>query len=124
MPTFGGTNIFGVCVRVQHLPNADSEQVNNFFGVTGTQSLYGGGRGRVFEIRGLLVGEDIPTVVAAEQNLLSYADGVARDFVDTNGTDWPSVKFKGEYKQDPGGIMPCTPWGFARGYSLVLRGLK
>lgn len=124
MATLGGADIFGQAVRVNHSPLADAEQVNAFFGTTGVQSVYGGGRGRVFEVRGLLVGESIPAVIAAEDTLLSYVDGIARDFVDNDGRTWPSVKFNGEYKQDPGGIMPCTPYGYCRGYSLVLRGLR
>ncbi len=123
MASFGGADIFGVAVTCQHIPSANEEQTNAFFGVTGTQALYGGGRGRVFEITGLLVGASQADVIAAENTLLSYADGIARDFVDTKGRTWPQVIFKGEFKPDAR-IDPCLPYGYAMRYSMVLRGLK
>lgn len=104
-------------------PAPDAEQRNDFFGVTGTQALYGGGRGRVFEVNGYLIGDSRDAVVAAKRALLSYADGVARDFFDGDDT-WPMVKFNGEFRPSPGGIVPCIPYGYAQAYSLILRGLR
>ena len=124
MPSLGGVNIFGVCVQIQHTPNPNAEQLNEFFGTSGMQSLYGGGRGRAWQIKGLLVGATESAVISAQQNIYSYADGLARAFVDNDGITWSNVVFRGEFQPDPGGIRPCNPYGYGRGYSMILRGLR
>lgn len=89
--SFGGDLIFGGAVRVRHVANPPAEQVNAFFGIGGLQSLYGGSRGRTFLISGVLAGTDDADLSAAEANLNSYVDGIARVLVDTRGRSWPSV---------------------------------
>lgn len=121
--TYDGNSIFGLAVRCQMIPKASASQVNAFFGVSGVQSVYGGGRGRMFMISGLLVGEDHPAVDAAEATLLSYDDGIARVLVDTCGRTWSNVVFTGDYQPDPMGRRPLVDgsgWGLP--YRATFRG--
>ena len=121
MPAFyDGYNIFGAAVTVRMKPAANDQQMNAFFGVTGTQSLFGGGRGRTFDIRGVLWGDNLPDLVAARSVLLSYADGLGRVFTDTMGTDWPMVVFNGVYSEE-GAPVP-TPYGFWLPYTATFEG--
>ncbi len=115
-PSFGGSPIFGAACRVSHIPHPVALQRDGFFGVTGTTSLFGGGRGRTFEVSGVLIGPDLTTVLAAEASLLSFADGIARTFIDTQGRAWPNVIFEGEYQPSPDG-----PKAMDRGWCLPYR---
>jgi hypothetical protein len=121
-PTFGGSSIFGTACHVVHSPHPIALQKDGYFGVTGMTSLYGGGRGRTFEVTGVLVGTTLANVIAAEGILLSYADGIARTFVDTQGRAWPNVIFEGEYQPSPTGPKP-TDFGWCLPYRCILRGL-
>jgi hypothetical protein len=96
MATYDGVNIFGRSVSISMKVNPSAAQVNEFFGVTGTQSLYGGGRGRVFLISGVLAPDSgLPEDLAAMRDLiLSYDDGIGRILVDTLGGIWPAVVFR------------------------------
>lgn len=122
-PTYGGFAIFGVATSVEHIPNANAQQIAAFFGVQGVQSLMGGGRGRAFGIDGLLVGSTTAGVRAAESALLTYADGLARTLTDTTGSVWPNVVFHAEYQ--PTSKFMSIPslglWGMT--YKAVFRGL-
>src|SRR5262245_14809121 len=121
-PTFGGFPIFGTACKVVHIPRANAQQVDAFFGVTGNVTLFGGGRGRVFEITGVLVAETLPELGAFETVLLSYADGIARVFIDTQGRIWPNVIFHGEYMPDADGPK-VTDFGWCLPFRAVLHGL-
>jgi hypothetical protein len=123
MITFDGANIFGAAVQFQHQAHPAAQQVNTFFGVSGTQTLYGGGRGRMFLVRGILLGAALADLNAAEANFLSYADGVARTLVDPRGRVWPNVLFRGEFQPDPRGPYP-TPSGWALPYRAIFHGLS
>ena len=122
MVTYNGVNIFGAAVQFQHLAHPNAQQVNTFFGVTGTQTLFGGGRGRTFLIRGILLGATLDDLNAAEALIQSYADGVARTLVDPRGRSWPNVIYRGELVPDPRGPYP-TPTGWALPYKAVFHGL-
>lgn len=122
MMTYDGANIFGTAVQFQQMPHPNAQQTNSFFGVSGTQSLYGGGRGRVFLIRGLLVGPTVQAVNDAEAAFLNYADGIARTLVDPRGRTWPNVVFRGEFRPDPNGPYPAVN-GWALPYKAVFHGL-
>jgi hypothetical protein len=122
MVTYDGSNIFGAAVQFQHLPQPNAQQVNSFFGVSGTQSLYGGARGRMFLIRGILVGSSIQDLNAAEVAFQNYADGIARTLVDPRGRTWANVIFRGELTPDPRGPYP-TVGGWALPYRAVFHGL-
>jgi hypothetical protein len=121
-PTFGGASIFGTACHVVHMPHPVAHQKDEYFGVTGMTALYGGGRGRRFEVAGVLVGGDPLGVIAAEGALLAYADGIARTFLDTQGRAWPNVIFEGEYYPSPSGPK-STDFGWCLPYRCVLHGL-
>jgi hypothetical protein len=92
--TYDGSNIFGQSVSVRMEINPSAAQLNEFFGVTGMQSLFGGGRGRVFLVSGVLLGGDDGTLASLRDLILTYDDGVGRVLVDTLGDAWPSVVFR------------------------------
>ena len=123
--SYGGVPVFGLAVHIQHVPRANAQQVDAFFGVNGNVTLYGGSRGRVFEISGVLWGEDIPSLIAAEANLLSYADGIARTLIDPIGRSFPNVIFQGEYQPSPEGPKPTDSLtgGYILPYRAVFHGL-
>lgn len=128
-PALDGSYVFGTACHVQHIPHPVALQRDAFFGINGVVSLMGGSRGRIFEIRGLFVGDGIDDAAAvanvmdAEATLLSYADGITRTFTDTQGRDWPNVIFEGQYQASPEGPRPCTA-GWCLAYRCVLMGLS
>lgn len=89
----------GSAVNVTMIPNPSEKQINVFFGYNGVQSLWGGRRGRIFDVRGLFVGADRAAVDALRDALLAYDDGVARTLTDTSGTVWSNVVFTGMWQQ-------------------------
>ncbi len=121
-PSFGGASVFGTACHVVHMPHPVAHQKDGYFGVTGMTSLYGGGRGRAFEVTGVLVGASLLGVIAAEGALLACADGITRTFIDTQGRAWPNVIFEGEYYPSPGGPK-STDFGWCLPYRCVLHGL-
>ncbi|MDG3005497.1 hypothetical protein [Paludisphaera mucosa] len=122
MVTYNGENIFGSAVQFQHIPRPRAQQEFAFFGVSGTQVLDGGGRGRDFFIRGVLTASSLAALDAAEARFRDYADGIARDLVDNRGRIWPNVIFKGEFVPDARGAVPGGS-GWALPYRAVFHGL-
>jgi hypothetical protein len=122
-PALDGAFVFGTCCRCVHSPLANAEQIDSFFGVTGVTRIDGGGRGRVFHVQGVFIGDDLPTVLAAEAVLLSYADGVVRVFTDTMSRSWDNTVFTGEYHPDPHGPKPLAGGGWSLSYRCTLRTL-
>lgn len=114
MPAYGGIPMFGRSVKCSMQMNPPAEQLNAFFGVNGTQRLFGGLRGRVFLVDGLLLGATIFDLSDAELLILSYNDGIGRVFEDSYGRQWPSTVFR-DY-QPQGRIMYD-----ARGYYQVYK---
>lgn len=118
--TYGGSLIFGYSVSIRHQCLPPAQQVNGFFGLSGTQSLWGGLRGRVFVVRGLWFGEDLATLNGMEDVYHTYIDGIARDLVDTRGRAWPWVLL------EPPEVAPRVlrdARGFYLPYQGTLRGL-
>lgn len=112
--TLGGMAVFGTAVRVRHCPSDVAVQLGGYFGAEGLTSLAAGGRGRRFEVSGVFTGVDTAAVLGLEASLLSLADGVGRDFIDTQGRVWPNVLFEGAYlpsaegpkESDTGWVLP------------------
>lgn len=122
MMTYNGENIFGVATRCRHVVNPRAQQVDSYFGVNGVRVLDGGGRGRTFQVRGVLVGASMAELADAEARFADYADGVARVFVDSRGRSWSSVVFRGEFFADPSGPYPVSGgWGLP--YRATFHGL-
>lgn len=117
-----GADIFGRAVSIQHVPTPSAQQINSYFGIGGTQLIYGGSRGRTFHVKGVLLGDDLSVLTGAEATLLSYADGIARVLTDTLGRNWPYVVFLNEYTPDAMGPRP-TVGGWALPYRATFRGL-
>lgn len=122
MVTYNGENVFGSAVQFQHVAKPRAQQVVAFFGVSGTQVLDGGGRGRAFFIRGVLTAPTLQALDAAEARFHDFADGVARILVDNRGRIWPNVVFKGEFIPDARGAIPSGV-GWALPYRAVFHGL-
>ena len=122
-PYYGGFPVFGLAVSIHHVPNANAAQVAQFFGVAGVQAMDGGGRGRVFEVQGLLTGASPAGCVSSELFLLSFADGVARTLTDTTGISWPNVVFRGEYQRTGKFMTNCSGGGWLLPFRCVLHGL-
>lgn len=106
MATLNGSNVFGYAVRFKWLPNPTAQQVNEFFGVSGLQSLFGGERGSILSVEGTFFGPNAAIVIAQESLLLSYRDGIARTLVDDWGTVYPDFVFSGRYQRDDNGVKP------------------
>ena len=121
-PTFGGSAIFGVPLHCRHIPNPGAAQLISYFGVGGRAGLYGGSRGRRFEVEALLASSSPAGCFELEALLLSFADGVARTYVDNQGRAWPNVVFYGEYEPDREGPR-FTDFGCVLPYRCVLEGL-
>ncbi|WP_337176953.1 hypothetical protein [Paludisphaera sp.] len=122
MVTYNGENIFGSAVQFQHVAKPRAQQTVAFFGVSGIQVLDGGGRGRIFLIRGVLTAPSLAALGAAEGRFHDYADGVARVLVDNRGRAWPNVVFKGELVPDARGAI-STGSGWALPYRAAFHGL-
>jgi hypothetical protein len=94
MPTYDGNSIFGYATKTRMEVNPSAAQINEFFGTTGMQSLFGGGRGRVFLIEGVLGADSTSDLNSAIALILSYDDGVGRVFEHPIWGAWPSVVFR------------------------------
>lgn len=122
MVTYNGENIFGSAVQFQHVARPRAQQVVAFFGVSGTQVLDGGGRGRTFFISGVLTAPTLEALNACEARFDDYADGIARILVDNRSRVWRNVVFKGDFVPDSRGpIHTSTGWGLP--YRAVFHGL-
>lgn len=105
MILYDGSPIFGYANRLLPETNESASQRNAFFGVNGTQSLYGGSRGRTFVVRGVLV--DNSGNLAGQIALIeSYNDGVGRTLSDLVLTrSWDKVIFK-KFRQTSERVLP------------------
>jgi len=117
-----GADVFGRAVSIQHSPAPSAQQINSYFGISGTQLIFGGSRGRIFNIRGVLLGADISNLAGAEATLLSYDDGIARVLTDTLGRNWPYVVMLGQYQANPNGPL-WFDGGWGLPYRVTFRGL-
>jgi hypothetical protein len=135
-PTYGGSPIFGLAVHIEHVPRPCAQQTDAFFGVPGQLSLFGGSRGRQFQVSGVLFDYTIGLLNFDESIFLTgtpnnFADGVARLLIDTRGRYWPNVVYIGEFQPDQGGPKPMVcdlgagavgGWGIP--YRAVFHGLS
>ncbi|WP_422932028.1 hypothetical protein [Singulisphaera sp. PoT] len=119
-PSYGGDSMFGYAVKMKMVVNPTAEQLNQFFGISGSQSLYGGTRGRTFLVDGLFAAEDLDTLNAYEGNFLSYLDGIARTMVDTRGRAWANVLLR---QLEPGEKILHDQRGLYLPYKAMFNGL-
>jgi hypothetical protein len=124
-PTYGGVPIFGLAVKIEQVPNQVAQQSEAFFGVPGMLSVFGGSRGRTFQVSGVLYDVDL-TTLNADENLFtpgvsgSMADGIARSLFDTRGRTWANVVYLGQFQPDPMGPRPGA-WQGSAGWVLPYR---
>lgn len=123
-PTLDGSPVFGVACHVVHRPSQAATQEDAYFGSNGVTSTFGGTRGRTFEIQGVLLGVDLFTVLSLEALLLTYCDGIARTFTDTQGRSYPNILFNNDYEPSPEGPRPAGDQGWCLPYRCSLRGLS
>jgi hypothetical protein len=125
--SYGGAFIFGLggLTKIRHQPNLTASMISAFFGLTGNQSLAGGGRGRGFMIEGVFNAATPYLLVTTEQFFLTYADGIARPLVDTVGAIWPNVCFYGEYQRtgNPQQYIPAPDGSWLMPYKAIFQGL-
>jgi hypothetical protein len=121
MATIDGSPAFGVAVTVTYTPNGNVQQMNEFFGINGTQTIFGGTRGAVLEVSGVLAAADIPTLNSAESSLLSYADGNAHTVVDDRGRTFPNVVWDATYQPSAAGIQAAAGGGWLLPYKAVMK---
>ena len=127
IPTYGGVPIFGLAVSIEQVPMQPAQQAEAFFGVPGYLSVFGGTRGRTFQVSGVLYDVDIPSLNADEDVFTpgvsgSVADGIARDLFDTRGRLWVNVIYLGQFTPDPMGPKPGT-WDGGAGWILPYRAI-
>lgn len=122
-PTYGGSAVFGTAVSIRHQPNATAQQINSFFGIQGTQAVFGGLRGRTFLVEGLFVASTAPGLRALQAALLAFADGVPRTLYDTLGYSWSNVIYKGEFQEGRIAFNPNGLAGYCQPYKTVFIGL-
>lgn len=122
-PSLDGAYIFGPLCHVTQSPRPLDRQVDAYPGINGVTSLMMGSRGRSFLVRGILVSDSIFDLAAAKAFLESYADGIGRTFVDTDGTSWPNVLLEGPVQYDQRGPRPC-PDGWLIEFACMLTGLS
>jgi len=120
MATYDGLNIFGRSVTITHVMNPTAEQTNAFFGLSGTQALYGGHRGRAFEVTGVLAATNMVDLNLAEDLFLSHVDGIARVLVDTRLRVWTDVLID---SFQPQGRVLLDFRGYYQPYKALLKGL-
>ena len=94
--------IFGVAVSIEQVPQQAAQQAEAFFGVPGYLSVFGGTRGRTFQISGVLYDVDIPSLNADETFSLRgstarYADRHCPGACSTTrGRSWANVIYLGQ----------------------------
>ena len=124
-PTYGGVPIFGLGVHIEQVPAQAAQQLDAFFGVPGLLSVFGGTRGRTFQVTGVLYDENLVLLNADEDIFTpgvsgSVADGIARPLFDTRGRTWANVIYLGQFQPDPMGPRPGA-WGGDAGWVLPYR---
>lgn len=92
MPAYGGAAIFGTSVSMTTVDNPRRQQMNQFPGINGRESLDQGFDGRFTVVTGLLIAPDAATLNSLENLFRSYNDGYARTLVDNFGNSWDFVK--------------------------------
>jgi len=97
--------------------------MNEFFGINGMQTLFGGQRGRTLLISGVLIGDTLLDINAAEGSLLSFADGLPHTLTDDRGRTFDNIIFKGEYQSFEQGPRLLAGGGWCLPYKLTMTGL-
>lgn len=86
MASFGGANIWGIGVVTTTSQTPAAVQFNEYPQIHGVEAVHLGGRGRVTNIEGFLVGESPQELAAAENVIrLHHEAGTVAPFLDNLG---------------------------------------
>ena len=124
--TLDGSGVFGTACTIEEQPMANVQQINEFFGINGNQSLFGGTRGRTFYVTGVFIGASPAAIETQKQFMLTYADGYIHTLFDNFGNQWPNVILNNDFKWTGiPRITSATIFGpqWARPYHMTMRGL-
>jgi hypothetical protein len=121
--TIDGVFAFGSAVHVQMNPHPNAQQINDFFGINGNQTLFGGTRGRTLLISGVFLGFSIPAINGSEALLLSYADGNVHTVIDDRFRVFSNVIYRGDYQSYEGGPRPAAGGGYILPFKCTMLGL-
>lgn len=121
MATYGGLGL-GVAVHVQALEVEGCAYRTAYFGVDGTTSLYGGSRGWIFHVDGVLWGATPAALLAFEAAVRALPRGVGSILADDVGREWANVIFLGEYVPSAEGPK-YTDTGVCLPYTATFYGL-
>ena len=119
-PTYGGVPIFGLAVKIEMIPNQAAQQSEAFFGVPGMLSVYGGSRGRTFQVSGVLYDVDLTTLNADEELFTPGVSGNMADGVSPVAVRYPRPHLVERHLSGP---VPARPDGTAARCLAGLGGL-
>lgn len=94
MALYGGSALFGNSVVCKVMPHESAAQKSAYFGVNGQFNLWGGQRGAMIEVRGVLVADTYSDLSGLIQSIKSCDDGVGRPFVDSYGNVYNNTVFR------------------------------
>jgi hypothetical protein len=131
-PMFDGQPVFGTgAVTVTELgpqPPATAAAIDAFLGLAAGTTKYGAGSGRLWGIKGSLVGSSPGAVGALEATLLSFAGRTAKlgiPTVQTYPSDYwfrPNCYFtSGDYAPSSAGIVAIGGGQYSLSYAIVVR---
>lgn len=121
MASYDGSAIFGRSVKIAVGQLPGDFQRTAFQGQNGVYSLFGGSRGRTFNVEAVLYGADLAGVLSARAVIESYHDGIARVLVDTTGYAWGQVVYNGDFT--PGGQYTTGHGGVIQPYRCSFMGM-
>lgn len=99
--SYGGAQIFGYAVEVRPSPNPPALQISSYQGVNGQFCLFGGTRGGMIRIHGVMQDVSIPAVNADLAVITSYDDGIARTLIDCEGNVYFNCIYAGMHQPGP-----------------------
>jgi hypothetical protein len=119
-----GYACFGLVTMFQPTPRTARRQIDEYFGVNGSTSLFGGTNGWDIVIDGVLFETSMSALNNDIAFLCSFVDANIHQLQDTSGNTWQNVVFDGELRFDPAGPMLANGMNYwARAYSAVFHTL-
>ena len=118
MALYDGNALFGQSVVCKVIDHPTADQMAAYFGVLGQSNLFGGTRGSIIEVRGVLIGNSPSALNAQIQTLKSYRDGIGRVFTDSYGNAYANTVFR---RYVPAGerVYRSAGGGYAEAYQAT-----
>ena len=103
--TVNGVDIFGLIVSMNTGDDRRELQRNSYFGLSGVETVNGGGRGRITEVVGVFIADNFDDCVAMVEAFRGYRNGVNYTLIDNAGVTWGQVRLEafnpaGRYNTD------------------------